>query len=378
MMKCNYFELNLCKSCPLIETEYTNQLQNKQHSLTQKLIDFKPEAILPPIASHEFGFRNKAKMAVLGTVEKPILGITNHAKQTVDLCDCPLYPEAIKKALVNIKAFIKLLKLVPYNLNKKKGDIKFIILTHHENKFMLRFVLNNKDKIDKIKASITHLKQLIIGLEVISINIQPVHAAILEGKEEIILTEQATFPVTLNAIPLFIRPQSFFQTNTLVASKLYATAKQWITQINNCDSITTIWDLFCGVGGFGLHCTNQNQQLTGIEISPEAIECAKKSAKLLALSNTTFRSLDSTEFALSQQDRPDLVLVNPPRRGLGRELTTYLEKLSPQYIIYSSCNSDTLTNDLQTLSSYSITKVQLFDMFPHTEHTEVLVMLKRH
>ena len=126
-----------------------------------------------------------------------------------------------------------------------------------------------------------------------SVNIQPQHAAILEGEKEIFLTDQHTLSESFNGIPLFIRPQGFFQTNPLVAQGLYATAQDWVQDL----PITKLWDLFCGVGGFGLHCAKalqdkhqQEVELTGIEISASAIQAATQSAQVLGLNNVKFQS----------------------------------------------------------------------------------------
>ncbi len=103
-----------------------------------------------------------------------------------------------------------------------------------------------------------------------------------------------------------------------------------------------MWDLFCGVGGFGLHCATPDMQLTGIEIASEAIACAKQSAAELGLTRLQFQALDSTEFATAQGEVPGLALVNPPRRGIGKPLCDYLSTMAPRFIIYSSCNAQTM------------------------------------
>ena len=125
-----------------------------------------------------------------------------------------------------------------------------------------------------------------------------------------------------------------------------------------------MWDLFCGVGGFGLHCATPDMQLTGIEIAPEAIACAKQSAAELGLTRLQFQALDSTQFATAQGEVPELV-----------PLCDYLSTMAPRFIIYSSCNAQTMAKDIRELPGYRIERVQLFDMFPHTAHYEVLTML---
>lgn len=372
-MKCDYFELKKCLSCQWIDKSYQQQISDKQTQLCDKLRPFAAKSILEPIQSTTNAFRNKAKMAVLGTVERPILGIIT-AGEPVDLCDCPLYSAAMQKTLSQVKALIKQLQLVPYNIRRKKGEIKFVILTEADGQFMLRLVLRSDKERVKITQAIDNIQQTLPQLAVISINIQPEHAAILEGEQEFVLTTQQQLPIKLNHVPLFIQTGSFFQTNTIVASQLYATAQQWLASL----PINTIWDLFCGVGGFGLHCITPKRELVGIEINPQAIECAKRSASLMNYQQITFKSLDATKFALSAlESKPELILVNPPRRGLGPQLVNYLQQISPSYILYSSCNLDSLVTDLTYFEGYSLECVQLFDMFPHTEHMEVLLLLKK-
>lgn len=379
-MQCRYFQQQKCLSCHWLNYSYQTQLEKKQNELLQAIIHFNPEEVKSPFASHESAFRNKAKMAVLGTVEKPILGIQTN-DEVVDLCDCPLYSRSMQSILKIVRTYIRKQGLVPYNIDKRKGELKFVIITESTtedtNGFMLRFVMKSHKFVDKIKSSFKQLQDKIQNLNVVSINIQPNHAAILEGEEEIILTQSSFLPITLNHIPLFIKSNSFFQTNTYIAENLYKTASDWVTKL----SINSIWDLFCGVGGFGLHCVNhQNNhhiQLTGIEINSDAIECATKSANKLTFNNLTFKSLDATQYAIAQQDIPDLILLNPPRRGAGTALMQYLGQIKPHYILYSSCNLDSLVNDLMILPNYQIMKIQLFDMFPHTAHMEVLVLLSK-
>ncbi|WP_392553370.1 23S rRNA (uracil(747)-C(5))-methyltransferase RlmC [Orbus wheelerorum] len=372
-MICNYYDSKKCLSCQWITKPYGEQINDKQTQLSHQLFPHHPKIIFEPVTSSESAFRNKAKMAVLGTVEKPILGIMTNG-EPIDLCDCPLYSTLMCDTLYNVRELIKKLALVPYNIRKKKGEIKFVILTQADDKFMLRLVLRSDKDHNKIANAIEYIQQTIPQITVVSINIQPDHAAIIEGSQEFILTKQNQLPITLNNVPLFMLKGSFFQTNTHVASQLYATAQKWLEPF----SINIIWDLFCGVGGFGLHCVDKNRELVGIEINPGAIKCAELSAKLMGYDKIRFQSLDANKFALSKpESKPDVILVNPPRRGLGNMLANYLQSVLPKYILYSSCNLDSLVIDLTYLNNYQIEMVQLFDMFPHTDHMEVLVMLKR-
>lgn len=389
MLDCAHFQAGECRSCQWLALPYSQQLAQKQQDLRTQLQGLDHSALqwFEPFASPQQGFRNKAKMVVSGSVERPILGIAN--AQPVDLCDCPLYPADLRQIFPILKDFIGRAGLVPYNIAKQKGELKYILLTQSQldKGLMLRFVVRSESKLGLVQRELPALLQKLPQLKVVSLNIQPQHSAILEGEKEIFLTEQRTLAEEFNQIPLFIRPQGFFQTNPQVASALYAQAQSWVKELPVCK----LWDLFCGVGGFGLHCANAlkqqspNQQieLTGIEIAESAILSATQSARQLGLdqgnSQVRFQSLDASQFALDQANRPDLVIVNPPRRGIGKALAEFLNlQLQPEFLLYSSCNASSMGKDLQHLSHYQMQKIQLFDMFPHSEHYEVLVLLKLH
>ncbi|ATN01228.1 23S rRNA (uracil(747)-C(5))-methyltransferase RlmC [Proteus vulgaris] len=372
-MQCARFSAGECHSCEWLSLAYPEQITKKQHSLLALLPEDYAFDKLAPVESQQVQFRNKAKMVVSGSVERPVLGLKTKEGVAVDLCECPLYPVSFVPVFSILKTFIAKAGLVPYDIERRRGELKFILLTESRsnNTMMLRFVLRSEKKLEQLRKALPWLQEQLPQLAVISVNIQPVHMAILEGEQEIILTEKTFLDESFNQIPLHIRPRGFFQTNPAVASSLYATAGRWVRELN----ITHLWDMFCGSGGFGLHCADKSTQLTGIEISPEAIECARLSAQELGLEHVEFQALDSTGYALAKESVPELVLVNPPRRGIGEALCGYLNKMKPRLILYSSCNAQTMAKDIQQLSHYRIDRVQLFDMFPHTSHYEVLTLL---
>lgn len=385
---CQHYQQLECQSCQWLTLPYAQQVQRKQNHLAQQLTGLiqATTQCLPTVTSPQQGFRNKAKMVVSGVVERPKLGILkaiDDPQSAVDLTDCLLYPPHFQGIFLQLKDFIARAGLVPYNVKKQKGELKYILLTEsrYNGELMLRFVVRSSRRLSLVQRELAGLMAKLPKLKVVSLNIQPQHSAVLEGEQEIFLTEQQSLLDQFNQIPLFIRPQGFFQTNPIVAEQLYATAAEWIKTL----PIRHLWDLFCGVGGFGLHCAKALKQaqsevsLTGIEISASAIACAKKSAQLLGLTQVNFQSLDSAEFALKQreQDLPDLIIVNPPRRGIGQSLIQFLNQIRPHFLLYSSCNAITMAQDLKQLTDYHLSKVQLFDMFPHSFHYEVLVLLER-
>ncbi len=374
-MHCELFSADRCRSCEWLDKPYAQQLVDKQAAIAALLSASPVGRWLAPVACAQVAFRNKAKMVVSGSVERPILGIMARDGEPVDLCGCPLYPAGFAPVFARLKTFIARAGLTPYHVARRRGELKFLLLTasEYDGAMMLRFVLRSETKLAQLRAALPWLQLQLPQLKVISVNIQPVPMAILEGETEIILTGQSALEERLNDVPLFIRPRGFFQTNPAVAARLYATARDWVGAL----PIASLWDLFCGVGGFGLHCASGDIRLTGIEISAEAIASARQSAQLLGLRHVAFRALDSTDFAQQRTEVPDLVLVNPPRRGIGQALCAYLNEMAPPYILYSSCQGESLARDLLALPRYGIVKAQLFDMFPHTAHYETLVLLQR-
>ncbi len=374
-MQCALYDAGRCRSCQWIEQPVSQQLSAKMHDLHGLLAGMPVGEWCAPSCGPEQGFRNKAKMVVSGSVEKPLLGMLHRDGTPEDLTRCPLYPASFEPVFAALKPFIARAGLTPYNVARKRGELKYLLLTESQldGGMMLRFVLRSENKLEQLRAALPWLQAQLPQLKVITANIQPVHMAIMEGEQEVFFTDAQALAENFNGVPLWIRPQSFFQTNPTVAASLYATAREWVRGL----PVKHMWDLFCGVGGFGLHCATPEMQLTGIEISPEAIACATQSAAELGLTNLRFQALDSTRFATGQASVPELVLVNPPRRGIGKELCDYLSQMAPQFIIYSSCNAQTMAKDIANLPGYQIARVQLFDMFPHTAHYEVLTLLVR-
>ena len=374
-MHCALYDAGRCRSCQWLETPYPQQLTQKQSHLQQLLDAFPVAQWREPVVSPQQKFRNKAKMVVSGSVERPLLGMLHRDGTPVDLADCPLYPDSFAAVFAELRPFIARAGLTPYNVARRRGELKYILLTESQfsGQLMLRFVLRSTAKLAQLRAALPALRQALPQLAAISANIQPVPMAIMEGEEEIPLTENQVLSERFNDVPLSVLPKSFFQTNPQVAAGLYATARDWVRELN----VSAMWDLFCGVGGFGLHCATPQMQLTGIEISKEAIACAQRSAAEMGLERVSFAALDSTAFATGEGSVPELVLVNPPRRGIGEALCDYLERMAPPWILYSSCNAVSMASDIGRLSAYRIVRVQLFDMFPHTAHYEVLTLLQR-
>lgn len=374
-MRCEYFESGRCRSCSDLATPYARQLAAKHERGRAALAAHSQVDWLAPVPSPEAGFRNKAKMVVSGSSEAPRLGILDAHGQGVDLSDCPLYPPALQVAFAPLAGFITRARIAPYDVGARRGELKYLLFTlaPHSGELMLRFVLRSQEPLARIRKFLPELQGDLPQLAVVSANLQPEHKAVLEGEQEFLLTAQDRLTMRLNGLPLHLRPQSFFQTNDHVAARLYAQARDWVEEIDP----PALWDLFCGVGGFALHCADGRREVTGIEVSTEAIASAELSRAELGLEKVSFRALDAADFAMGQSHVPELVIVNPPRRGIGAELARFLDASSARQVIYSSCNADSLARDLAWMPNLRLRRARVFDMFPHTTHYEVLTLLAR-
>lgn len=392
-MQCDYFDAGNCRSCSLMGTDYAGQLAEKLSRASRALpaasSGLRWEA---PFGSATEAFRNKAKLVVGGTRDDPTVGILDADRQGVDLRHCGLYEPGLAEVVAQVPEVIAALGLVPYDVARRSGELKHVLVTHSPGgELMIRFVLRSPGQRGRIERALPWLLETIPGLRVVSVNLQPDHAAVLEGPEEIVLTPAEDLPMQVNDVRLRLRTRSFFQTNTAVAAGLYRQAQDWIQEVDPA----TLWDLYCGVGGFALHALlrpdGTPRDVLGLEISTEAVASARATAAELPGAarfevGDAASGLDTDEAGglltgeagpLRGLAPPDLVVVNPPRRGIGSVLADRLESSRVQHVLYSSCNVDSLARDIGRMPSLVPVKARVFDMFPQTPHLEVLTLLRR-
>jgi 23S rRNA (uracil747-C5)-methyltransferase len=447
-VRCDYYDAGTCRSCTNLEVPYPEQLAHKVAARADLLTSVPAGAWLPPVASEEAHFRNKAKMVAGGSTAHPTLGILGADQRGVDLRGCPLYPAPITDALPVLAEVITSAGLVPYSVPERRGELKHVLVTASPaGRLMVRFVLRSTDQLSRIRRALPGLLAALPNLGVVTVNILPTHVALLEGETEIVLTERDRLEMDLGTVRLELPPQSFFQTNSAIAAQMYGQARAWADEIG----ARTALDLYCGVGGFALALVSgaavgstdgltadltdgsadggsasgrgerfsvgdhsedgglsgggvvddghalagvrshsddgpasvvgspslidtpsdqdpglPDRRVVGIETSAPAIEGASAAAEAAGVTDRAeFRSGDATAFA------------NPPRRGLSPELAGWLENSAVRHVLYSSCNATTLARDLDLMPSLRPVAARLFDMFPHTAHDEVMVLLTR-
>ncbi|WP_425843417.1 methyltransferase domain-containing protein [Agrococcus sp. TSP3-2-1] len=366
-LDCAYFDTDRCHSCTLLPTPYERQLAEKQAAVAASLPDMAWDA---PRASAVGGFRNKAKMAVAGTVEEPTIGILATDGSGIDLQACPLHEEPIVAAMPVLERLVREARLTPYDVPSRRGELKLLIVTASpDGELAVRLVLRSTESLPRLRKHLDALDALPIAS--LSVNLQPEHKAVLEGEEELLLAGVGVLPMRVNGIGLRLRPRSFFQTNTAVAAALYREATAWIDEADPA----SLLDLYCGVGGFALHAARPGRRVSGVEVTAEAIDAARESAAELG-ADASFAVGDATAVDLEGARAPEVVVVNPPRRGIG-DLAARLDASAVDRVLYSSCNPASLARDLAAMPGFRPVRGRVFDMFPHTGHAEVLVELAR-
>lgn len=382
-MQCDYFDRGVCRSCTLMGQPYGDQVLDKELRTRELLHDAVeaaggPGAVerLPAVTSPESGYRNKAKMVVGGSVQHPTVGILDDRQRGVDLRHCGICTPGIQRALPVLADFVSTAGLIPYDVRQRRGELKYVLVTESPDaELMVRFVLRSEGQLPRLRDHLDVLRRVLPQAVVVTANLLPEHKAVTEGDREVVLTEQQTLPMRLGPVTMHLRPQSFFQTNTAVATQLYAQASAWIDEVDPA----SMWDLYCGVGGFALHAARPGRAVTGIETSREAIVSAKQSAREAGLADVRFAADDATAHALRARPgaTPELVVVNPPRRGIGAELAGWFEASDVRHVVYSSCNPVTLARDLAAMPSYRLRRARVLDMFPQTGHLEAVTLLSR-
>ncbi|WP_338074824.1 SRPBCC domain-containing protein [Brachybacterium muris] len=421
-MQCHHFDAGECRSCTLLAIPRQQQLADGQARVQELLapyvttVDPADEPAehaahadmnasggsgvwLEPVVGPEAGFRSRGKMAVAGTAAAPVLGLPGQPN-TADLSDCPLYPPGVEAVLLGVRALIRRAQVPPYDVARRRGEIKNVLITASpDGEHQVRLVLRSEKALPRIREHLPRLLEAHPSVVGVSANIHPAHTTAVEGEVEIPLAGSSTIAVRTGDVTLQARPQSFLQTNTEVAGQLYRQAAAWIAG----SSPTTVWDLYCGLGGFALHVAKAlpTAQVTGVESSAQAIEGAREAAAAEGL-DVRFLAEDATAWARRQSTpegaratggsaasvsgspagapvvtSPDVAIVNPPRRGIGADLADWLETSPVPEVVYSSCNPATLATDLAAMPSLRIVAARYVDMFPHTEHAEVIVHLRR-
>lgn len=356
---------------------YEQQLKRKHDLVSSAIATASLSALVEPCVPSDrlLGSRNKAKMVVGGSARQPELGIMLEGFRFQELAACPLVDERVPPLLVAIREGISRHCIDPYDVARRKGELKYCIvrMSERSGEAIARFVLRSRSQAERVAKLAVELTQQFSDLKVVSINLQPVHQAVLEGEEEFIVSAVDHIRDPLGRYEFLCGPQSFAQVTSNVAVKLY----EFVASHAQAIRPKRVLDLFCGIGGFSTFCAPYSENIQGVELSAPAIQDAVRSAEHNRITNTHFLAADVEAYLEQLVESPNLIVINPPRRGLSPRIIERLLKLRAPHIIYSSCNPTSLARDLAELSdAYTVKTIRPFDMFPLTEHVEVVAVLE--
>ncbi len=375
---CDYYARKECGSCSLLGEGSTIGSARKFSEFVAQLHTHHPsvmvDALWSPISL--FHSRAKAKLAISGSSDAPRFGFIDRELNGVDLRNCPLHLPLITQIVNAVSGLITRHKLHPFDVKTRVGELKAIIVScnRSQTEAMVRFVLRSRELESRVRVCAADLQKMFSQVTVMSLNIQPIPAAILEGPEEYLITDNEWIVERYSGINIAFAPQAFMQVTPETAEALYDQGREWLREHN----IKTLLDLYCGAGGFSLTSASALHSACGVEISESAVKGATYSCSVNNISNVTYLA-SPVDLAISGDglfEGFDGVVVNPPRRGLDESVRRALLKARPKVILYSSCNPQTWLRDISILAQeYTLERVRPFDMFVLTEHLEILSLL---
>lgn len=405
--KCPYYRQ--CGGCQIQPLAYSYQLLLKADIVKNNLMRIGGfskellEKVMEPIVGMEqpFYYRNKAQFPVSADKNgEPITGF--YAERTHNIIpntDCALGVAENKWVLESVLSFMKQYKIRPYIESTGTGVIRHILIRKGfaTGELMVCMIIN-ADKLPYEEKLVESLRK-IDGITSVSINVNKEKTNVIMGNKCRLLWGNDTisdviYPRTLEeiaqnhdychnpnkeGITFAISPLSFYQVNPIQTEKLYSLALEYA----ELTGMETVWDLYCGIGAISLFMAKQAKHVYGIEVVEQAITDAKENAKRNGIENATFYAGKAEEVLprLYKQDGmvADVICVDPPRKGCDQACLETIVKMTPERVVYISCDSATLARDLKYLcgNGYELKRVRAVDLFPQTVHVECVVLMSR-
>ena len=371
-----------CGGCQLQNLTYQEQLAFKQKKVSKFLSQF---CKVQPIIGMEnpFHYRNKVQAAFRtdrnGRIISGVYQSGTH--RIVGIGECMIEDAIADKIIVTVRKMLKSFKLTTYDEDAQRGFLRHILVKRGfaTNEVMLVLVTGTPvfpSKNNFVKAITKEFPEIKTVVQ----NINPYRTNLVLGDVQKILYGKGYIEDILCGCKFRISPKSFYQINPIQTEVLYGKAIEFAKLKGN----ETVLDTYCGIGTIGIIAAkNGAGSVIGVELNKDAVKDAVQNARANDLKNIRFYQGDAGEFmevASEEDEKPDVVFMDPPRAGSDKKFLSSLIKMSPKTVVYISCNPETMARDLYYLtqnSTYKVRKIQPVDMFPHTSHVETVVLLTK-
>ena len=380
---CPHF--GICGGCSYQTLPYEEQLKLKE-SQVKRLLDnaglegYEFLDILP--SPSEYNYRNKMEFT-FGDVEKGgelALGMhkTGSFYEMVTVEGCQIVHADFIKIMMAVLIYFRERKIPFYHTRKHEGYLRHLVIRRSAKlgEILVNLVTSSQMNLD-LSDLVEEVKNLKLEGELKGFlhTINDSLADVVQSDETRVLYGQDYFMEELLGLKFKISAFSFFQTNSLGAERLYSVVRDFAGSTK--DKI--IFDLYCGTGTIAQIMADVSKKVIGIEIVEEAVQAAKENAKLNGLENCEFIAGDVLAKVDELKDKPDLIILDPPREGVHPKAIDKIIKFGAKQIIYVSCKPTSLARDLKIFveKGYKVEKVRCVDMFPHTPHVETVVLMSR-
>ena len=370
----------LCGGCEFQHMDYEAELSLKAERVRQalnRLAGENLEAVPITGAPSLTGYRNKAIYPVAAQKGRAYAGFfRSGTHQVVEHPHCEILPEETQKVKDLVMDYVNQYRVTVYDESAHKGLLRHIFVRRGavSGEILVCLIVNGR-KLPHVPELLQRL-QTVRGFRtlVLGVNTKPGNAVL--GEEFISLYGPGYMEDTLCGLTFRLSPRSFYQVNHAQAERLYEAAIS-LGQIQKTDLVL---DLYCGVGTITLAMAGAAGKVIGVEVVEEAVEDARENAKGNGIENAEFFAADAGKAALELENqglRPDVVVVDPPRKGLNADAIQAIARMSPRRLVYVSCDPATLARDIALLKNhgYKLKSAQAFDLFPRCAHVESVALL---
>ena len=372
-----------CGGCNLRHIDYDETLNIKAktvQNLVEKTLRNKIKVDTTLGMGNPYHYRNKAQYPVgIGKDGKPVIGVfAKRTHEIIPMEKCLIQDERVEKVAKFTFEFVKKNNISIYNEKTQKGILRHIVIkiAKQTEEIMVILVINGETLKDEEKL-VEVLINKFPNIKTIVKNINKKNTNVILGDKNVSIYGDGYVIDILGEYTFKISPLSFYQVNPVQAEALYNIGVEE-AKITKED---VVFDLYCGVGTISIFMSKYAKKVYGIEIVEEAIEMAKENARINNIKNTEFIAGDVQlildDLINKKNIIPDIIMIDPPRKGLDKISIEDILKIKPKKLVYISCNPATLVRDLATFEGlYNIKKIKPVDMFPFTSHVECVCLLK--